>query len=103
MMLVELEKKPIAMMTGEELRFLLGSGNVQQEEVKNDHPIERVKIKGIRGLMKFLNDCSSTTAQKVKDSGKFPVYWIGNRFYCYSDEVELGLKDWKGDKENGRK
>lgn len=100
MVLIELEKKPLWQMTGEELKFLLENGSVQQEEVKNDIPKERVKIKGIRGLMKFLDGCSSTTAQKEKDSGKFPVYWVGNRFYCYSDEVEEGIKNSKKTKGN---
>ena len=91
-----LEKMFLWQMTGEELKRLLGDNYVLEEKIKKDDSKGRVKIQGIRGLMKFLNNCSSATAQKVKDSGKFPVYWVGNRFYCYSDEVELGLMFKKG-------
>ena len=65
-----------------------------QSEARNVPTVERIKIKTIRGLAKFL-DVGLNKAQELKDSGKFPVYWTGDKCYFYSDEVENGIRDSK--------
>lgn len=47
-------------------------------------------LHGIRGLAQYLS-ISLATAQKLKDSGKFPVYWTGKKVHFKSNEVTKGL------------
>jgi len=77
-----------------QLVSLLERSKVSNQEVKSE-PIEtKEKIKGIRGLAKFLG-CGPTKAQELKDSKKFPVYYTGTRVFFFSDEVLEGIKDNK--------
>lgn len=80
--------------TGQLLSLLGQQSKTSFQEVKNE-PIEaKEKIKGIRGLARFL-DCGLNKAQELKDSGKFPVYYTGIRVFFFSDEVLEGIKDSK--------
>lgn len=77
-----------------QLVSLLERSKVSNQEVKNE-PIEvKEKIKGIRGLARFLG-CGVNKAQELKDSGKFSVYYTGTRVFFFSDEVLEGIKDSK--------
>ena len=49
-------------------------------------------IHGIRGLAQFLS-ISLATAQKLKDSGRFPIYNTGKKVFFQPTEVLEGLKD----------
>ena len=49
-------------------------------------------IHGIRGLAEFLS-ISLATAQKLKDSGKFPIYNTGKKVFFQPTEVLEGLKE----------
>jgi hypothetical protein len=51
----------------------------------------RTKINGIRGLASYL-EVSVPTAQRLKNSRRFPFYESGNKVFMYSDEVNAGLK-----------
>jgi len=53
--------------------------------------ISHIKINGIRGLASYL-EVSVPTAQRLKNSRKFPFYESGNKVFMYSDEVNAGLK-----------
>jgi hypothetical protein len=68
----------------------MASRSPQVQKIQTE--LIRKKLKGIRGIAEFL-DCSTRTAQKLKDKGAFPVYWVGRNLYAYSDEVENGLKE----------
>lgn len=52
---------------------------------------ERKKLVGIRGIAKYLG-VNPGTVQRMKDRGEFPTYWVGNRVYTYSDELENSIK-----------
>lgn len=80
--------------TGQLISVIEERFKLAQSEVRSVPTIERVKIKTIRGLAKFL-DVGLNKAQELKDSGKFPVYWTGDKCYFYSDEVENGIRDSK--------
>lgn len=63
----QLLQKPVAMMTGEELVFLLSN----KAEIKNDaHPIEQKRriYYGIEGIAHVFG-CSVPTANRIKQSG----------------------------------
>jgi len=49
------------------------------------------KLIGLRELSKHIG-CGINTAQKLKDEGKVPYSQIGNRFYFYSNEVDVALR-----------
>lgn len=91
--IAELSEKPAFSLTGGEMADIIisrlnGSGlaKIPVESKK------RIKLNGIMGLAKYI-DCSVTTAQKMKNEGKFPYYNIGSKVYFYSDEVEIALKN----------
>ncbi len=87
----DLQTKPVWQLTVSELvEVMRSAAPAVQPKLQN-----RIKINGIRGIAKHL-PCSSRTAQKLKDSGLFPVYWIGGRFFVYSDELEAGIREWNG-------
>jgi predicted methyltransferase len=52
------------------------------------------KIIGLRDLAKHIG-CGLNTAQKLKDDGKIPYSQIGNRFYFYSNDVDVALQTHK--------
>lgn len=62
---------------------------------------ERIRINGIRGLSDYL-PVSVPTAQKLKNSKKFPFYEAGNKVFFYSDEVDSGLRVAALDKKERR-
>ena len=49
------------------------------------------KLVGLRELSKHIG-CGLNTALKLKDEGKVPYSQIGNRFYFYSNEVDVALR-----------
>ena len=59
------------------------------QQLKPDPPSEY--IKGIAGLAEFIR-CSIPTAQKIKNSKKFPHYQSGRTLFFKSDEVLKALK-----------
>lgn len=61
--------------------------------VEPDHkPVGKgIKIKGIRGLAAYL-ECSASSAQKMKNAGKFPFYEVGNRLFFWSNEIDQAIK-----------
>lgn len=52
---------------------------------------ERKKLKGVRGIAKFL-ECSPGTVQKMLNNHRFKVYRIGRLIYAYSDEIEDSIR-----------
>jgi len=49
------------------------------------------KLIGLRELSKYIG-CGVNTALKIKNEGKVPYSQIGNRFYFYSNEVDVALR-----------
>jgi len=49
------------------------------------------KIRGIRELAAYLQ-CSTATAQALKNTGKVPYYNLRTRLFFYSGEVDEALK-----------
>ena len=91
--IAELSEKPAFSLTGGEMADIIisrlnGLDLAKMPEVSQ----KRVKLNGIVGLADYIN-CSVTTAQKMKNEGKFPYYNIGSKVYFYSDEVEIALKN----------
>ena len=68
----------------------INAGTKMNEQTSNTS--ERMKIWGIRGIGKYLG-VSIVTAQHLKDSGRFPVQWVGGKCFVYSDDMEKGLQD----------
>lgn len=85
---------PAWQLSTDKLVSLLERSKVSNQEVKSQPIKAKEKIKGIRGLAKFL-DCGLNKAQELKDSGKFPVYYTGAKVFFFSDEVLEGIKDSK--------
>ena len=52
------------------------------------------KLIGLRELSKHIG-CGLNTAQKLKDAGRVPYSQIGNRFYFYSNEIDVALQTKK--------
>lgn len=90
--ITELSERPAFTLTGGEMADLIISRMKQYGVTKiQDQPQKRIRIDGIVGLADFIK-CSITTAQKLKNQGKFPFYNIGSKVYFYSDEVEKGMR-----------
>ena len=49
------------------------------------------KLRGIRELAAFLN-CSTATAQALKNRNEIPYYQLKSRLFFYSGEVDAALK-----------
>ncbi|MCL2434589.1 MAG: hypothetical protein FWD09_00440 [Lentimicrobiaceae bacterium] len=49
------------------------------------------KLTGLRELSKHIG-CGVNSALKIKNEGKVPYSKIGNRFYFYSNEVDIALQ-----------
>ena len=84
------DQTPIVMLSVGQFRQLMSEKPEKSTYSQTQSP--RIKLSGIRGIAEYL-DCSTRTAQELKDKGLFPVYWVGKNLYTYSDEVEAGLKD----------
>jgi len=55
-------------------------------------PLEKGnKIRGIRELASYLQ-CSTATAQGLKNRNKIPFYAIGSRLYFYANEIDQALR-----------
>ena len=63
----QLLQKPIAMMTGEELRFLIGK-RVETTESPTSQTTSRGNYYGIEGIARVFG-CSVPTANRIKKSG----------------------------------
>jgi hypothetical protein len=83
------DQTPIVMLSVGQFRQLMSEKPEISKTPQSVTP--RTRLNGIRGIAEFL-DCSTRTAQELKDKNVFPVYWVGKNLYAYSDEVEAALK-----------
>ena len=65
---------------------------VMPERMVTSEPAEKgKKIKGIRELASYLQ-CSTATAQALKNRNDIPYYQLKSRLYFYAGEVDAALK-----------
>ncbi|MBE6245840.1 MAG: DUF3853 family protein [Bacteroidales bacterium] len=72
--------------------FIPFPGKQEEKPIKEEEtPLRGEKIKGIRGLAKYLG-CSVSKAQDMKNKGLLPYYNVGKLVHFFSGEVDNALK-----------
>lgn len=65
---------------------------VMPERTVTSEPADKgKKIRGIRELAAYLN-CSTATAQSLKNLNEIPYYQLKSRLFFYTGEVDAALK-----------
>lgn len=98
----QLLQKPVAMMTGEELFFLLSKG-IEGKSVNMAQQVSKGNFYGIEGIARIFG-CSVPTANRIKKSGVIDkaITQIGRKIVVDADMALALAKEAGGIHLNGR-